>query len=996
MLAGSRRTRATSAGQSENMSKVQMLRCLVNQRLTAAAEEIFGVFERTIAEYEEELSRSKEENERQRKLLDAVFIPQLRLHRADVQQLLVVKEEQQEWSSSLDQQDPEPPHIKEEQEELRTSQEGEQLHGLEEADIKFSFTPVKSEDDEEETQYSQLYQRQTEQIGTEADGEDCGGPEPDRNSDTDNETEDSPEPETDDSDDWKQNRDQQSGSNSMKNVLDDDEEAQSSQLHQIQTQENREEEHLKTETDGEEARSDPDSPLQPAADETSHSSECETDDGRDWEETQESQSDLNHLQNNEVPVSDMDSNTGKTSISSSECAGSFNNKRNLKKHTKSKTGVKLFQCSVCGKRFVFHSVFKNHLTVHTGEKPFSCSVCGKTFARKGSLKRHMTFHTGKKPFSCSVCGRAFAHKGNLTQHMYIHAGEKPFSCSVCGKTFAQKGSLKRHMTIHAGEKPFSCSVCGKAFAHKGNLTQHMSIHTRGKLRIWMKTELVSMGLSPGSIPLRNPMKMVSWLCCKVCRKRWYADNPLWLDKLPKRFINLLPAIMIYNKAICKSDMDELRPTGKYDQRTITQFIRQETKPAPFGEYGDPDGWNGISVSAHYLTDCLLHEYQHQGSAITFQRRRRRRRRRRRFTKAIQSLFLLVVNRFPSASLSRLCLGDQMTEAYSRCELSRSKEENERQRKPLDAVFNPQLRLHRADVQQLLVVKEEQQEWSSSLDQEDPEPPHIKEDQEDPEPPHIKEEQEDPEPPHIKEDQEDPEPPHIKEDQEDPEPPHIKEEQEDPEPPHIKEDQEDPEPPHIKEDQEDPEPPHIKEEQEDPEPPHIKEEQEDPEPPHIKEEQEDPEPPHIKEEQEELWTSQEGEQLQGLEEADIKFTFTPVKSEDDEVSVSDSRCSAGEKLFSCSECGKSFIRNGILKKHMICHTGVKPFQCLFCGKTFSRKGTLTNHMIVHTGEKPFICSVCRKTFARKSNMKSHMSVHTRETVFHYQCVTSCETFHCCAT
>ncbi|XP_075931763.1 uncharacterized protein LOC142931635 isoform X3 [Anarhichas minor] len=255
MLAGSRRTRATSAGQSENMSKVQMLRCLVNQRLTAAAEEIFGVFERTIAEYEEELSRSKEENERQRKLLDAVFIPQLRLHRADVQQLLIRREvvppEQQVWSSSLDQEDPEPPHIKEEQEELWTSQEGEQLQGLEEADIKFTFTPVKSEDDEEEAQSSKLHQRQTEQMETEGDGEDCGGPEPDRNSDpdTDNETEDSSEPETDDSDDWKQNRDHQSGSNSLKNVLDDEEEAQSSQLHQRQTQENREEEHLTTETE---------------------------------------------------------------------------------------------------------------------------------------------------------------------------------------------------------------------------------------------------------------------------------------------------------------------------------------------------------------------------------------------------------------------------------------------------------------------------------------------------------------------------------------------------------------------------------------------------------------------------------------------------------------------------------------------------------------------------------------------------------------------------
>ncbi|XP_075963316.1 uncharacterized protein LOC142967708 [Anarhichas minor] len=524
----------------------------------------------------------------------------------------------------------------------------------------------------------------------------------------------------------------------------------------------------------------------------------------------------------------------------------------------------------------------------------------------------------------------------------------------------------------------------------------------------------------------------------------------------------------------------------------------------------------------------------------------------------------------------------------------------------------------ADVQQLLVVKQEvppeQQEWSSSLDQEDPEPPNIKEEQEDPEPPHIREEQEDPEPPHIKEEQEDPEPPHIKEEQEelwisqegeqlqgleeadvkfsftpvkseddeeeaqssqlhqrqteqmeteadgedcggrepdrkldpdrhlepdtddktgdsydsddsddwketrephsglnsvkpdevlvsdsrcsadvqqllvvkeevppeqqewsssldqedqepphikeeqeDPEPPHIKEEQEDLEPPHIKEEQEDPEPPHIKEEQEDPEPPHIKEEQEDPEPPHIKEEQEDPEPPHIKEEQEDPEPPHIKEEPEELWISQEGEQLQGLEEADVKFSFTPVKSEDDEeeaqssqlhqrqtekmateadeedcggpepdrnldperhpepdtddktgdssdtddsddwketrepqsglnsekpdeVLVSDSRCSAGEKRFRCSECEKTFCNRGNLKRHMIIHTGEKPFSCSVCKTSFNTSSHLRTHMRIHTGEKPFSCSVCEKSFTRSGDLKSHMIIHTVEKPF----------------
>ena len=59
-----------------------MLLSLKKQRLTAAAEDIFALFEKTIAEHEEELSLSKEENKRLQKLLDAVLQPQLRIHRA--------------------------------------------------------------------------------------------------------------------------------------------------------------------------------------------------------------------------------------------------------------------------------------------------------------------------------------------------------------------------------------------------------------------------------------------------------------------------------------------------------------------------------------------------------------------------------------------------------------------------------------------------------------------------------------------------------------------------------------------------------------------------------------------------------------------------------------------------------------------------------------------------------------------------------------------------
>ncbi|XP_070759823.1 uncharacterized protein [Enoplosus armatus] len=111
------------------MSSVECLREFVNERLTAAAEEIFGVFKKTIGEYEEEIHR-------QRKLLDIFWKPEIKLHRIGLPQQHVCKEEEvladqqlcvQERNSSLDQEDPEPPQMKEEQEELCTSQEGEQL-----------------------------------------------------------------------------------------------------------------------------------------------------------------------------------------------------------------------------------------------------------------------------------------------------------------------------------------------------------------------------------------------------------------------------------------------------------------------------------------------------------------------------------------------------------------------------------------------------------------------------------------------------------------------------------------------------------------------------------------------------------------------------------------------------------------------------------------------------------------------------------------------------
>ncbi|XP_030266972.1 oocyte zinc finger protein XlCOF6.1-like, partial [Sparus aurata] len=323
--------------------------------------------------------------------------------------------EQQEWSSSLDQEDPpELPHIKEEQEELWTRHEGEQLPGLEEADIKFTFTPVpvkSKDDDEEKPQSSQLHQRQTvfeNRDGkcwtTGADGGDCGELEPARNF-------------------------------------------------------------------------NPDTCLQPVThDEKSHSSELETDDSNVWEETREPQTSFNPLQNNEVPGSDVESYSREASINFSELASSFEHKGRPQKHNDVQSGLKPFNCSVCGKVYHCKSSLNSHMRLHSKEKHFSCSVCKKTFPWRTAVVSHMRMHTGEKPFSCSFCGARFARSSHLTIHLRVHTGEKPFNCSVCKMSFRDSSTLSRHRRVHTGEKPFSCSVCGKRFTQDGTLKRHRTVH----------------------------------------------------------------------------------------------------------------------------------------------------------------------------------------------------------------------------------------------------------------------------------------------------------------------------------------------------------------------------------------------------------------------------------------------------------------------------------------------------------------------------------------
>jgi len=149
----------------------------------------------------------------------------------------------------------------------------------------------------------------------------------------------------------------------------------------------------------------------------------------------------------------------------------------LGQHGRTHAGDKPCGCKVCGQRFSRRSSLRTHMRLHSDGERFCCPACGASFGSSSKLVIHMRIHTGERPFSCAVCGKGFAIRGNLRRHLTVHTGEKPFGCSLCSKRFAQKGHLRQHLAVHTGEKPFSCSFCGRRFTQHSNLRRHLMVHT---------------------------------------------------------------------------------------------------------------------------------------------------------------------------------------------------------------------------------------------------------------------------------------------------------------------------------------------------------------------------------------------------------------------------------------------------------------------------------------------------------------------------------------
>lgn len=88
----------------------------------------------------------------------------------------------------------------------------------------------------------------------------------------------------------------------------------------------------------------------------------------------------------------------------------------------------------------------------------------------------------------------------------------------------------------------------------------------------------------------------------------------------------------------------------------------------------------------------------------------------------------------------------------------------------------------------------------------------------------------------------------------------------------------------------------------------------------------------------------------------------------------------EKQFQCRQCDHASHNKQALSNHVkVVHMKIKNFACQYCGKTFGKSHACKIHERLHTGENCCECKICGKIFLFEKRLTKHLQIHEKRDV-----------------